>query len=220
MKGNVFLTLSAWGLLLLAGACKGHESTSERDSVADSTATVLPSTSPEDSLRMEAFRTCDLTLLELHGRVKKMVERVDGAEWETCYEFSPEGRLTRVNGKDPFNYKWTGGDDYIEYTRDRKGRIESMCLMGGCTEVVWDGEEVWKHVQHFEEGSELECQITAEDNGIVVRTMTMEREGDEPWERTGQNKFEFRKDAFGNWVERTDLYNIRTLRNIEYYEED
>lgn len=220
MKRSFFLTFMETCLLLGAAACKNRHNNDATvaGSVSDPLSDSLAMAIREDSLRMEGIRTYDLTLLELHGKVKKVEEHILSRDLTKTYEFSPEGVLLTVNGMDPFRKHSDNEKNFVEFSRDKEGRIVSIRTQSFCQEVVWDSASVYSFVEHYDEDCTMECRLNCHDNGIVYSSVTMEREGNEAWERTGRDELEYRLDAYGNWIGRIDSYGTMTLRKIVYYD--
>ena len=175
------------------------------------------------TVKADDFVSPDLAFLNVHGPVH--ILKTEAIE----YEFSPEGVLLAVNGRDPFQEPTREIDDdgvfhdILGYERNEQGYISSVSSIEGCTEFIWaDGRIVSE--TSAGEGMVGTLVYTFNADG-TVQSFTeawSSEDAEEPGEEIVTTYSDYQQDGHGNWVSR--VYHIGEVtssesRTISYYNE-
>lgn len=166
-----------------------------------------------DSLAMCQRQTYDLTFFELRGPVKKVKRN------GFTYEFSRDGELTKVNGKDPF--KGTPYDDgtfsnKVCYHRDKEGRIVNEEVWEGTVDYTWNGDRLIEE-SGTSEGFSWNYKYSVDSIGNILAIKGVEGETGEE-SPISYNYTPDKFDSYGNWTVKADKKRGPTFqRTITYY---
>lgn len=145
------------------------------------------------------FESPDLIFFELHGPVKRMIERYENNNSHT-YEFDLRGNLVRLDGYDPFSVDVYSNDeeDYTRFDRDNNGRIVEKSGWEWYTAYTWKAgypsEASWGN--EIEQGS-----FTIEYDKYGFRS----------------GYYHIDTDEYGNWTYKENYGGEITRRTIDYY---
>ena len=210
------LLLAACATLLVFSACdnNGQKQATKEDvkpTVQETTVTTSP----------------DLVFFDLQGPVKRC----------DLVEFDRNGKITSVDGQDPFALEKPQRDmnddgevvDYCRWTRDAQGQIDSILCYEYVDEYRWHDGRVTQVLSGYE-GQLWLTDREYDADGRLVKTMqyeVVETEGPEEVNLMWVTEYTYLEfDDRGNWIRRkqTDTDQVveyvnetEVSREIEYY---
>ena len=222
---KINLLMAACAMFLVMGSCDNSQKQNQKEDNETTTVTHSP----------------DLTFFELQGPVKSCIGAVSpDVQSFACVEYDRSGKITSVNGEDPFaleepwsevNEETSTMEDHCKWIRDDQGQITSFygewtdvnfTWKEGRVTLVWRNHEdmTYRHEFEYDAEGRLVKQTVyggtideVEDNAMVL---------DHILEYT---YLEF--DDHGNWIRRNEKWTDAELdflngeeevsRTIEYY---
>ena len=206
------LLLAACAMLLVFGACDNNsQKQATKEDVEQTVQETTVTTSP------------DLVFFELQGPVKRC----------DLVEFDRNGKITSVDGQDPFALEKPQRDmnddgevvDYCRWTRDAQGQIDSIL----CYEYMWHDGRVTQVLSGYE-GQLWLTDREYDADGRLVKTKqyeVVETDGPEEVNLMWVTEYTYLEfDDHGNWTRRkqTDTDQVveyvnetEVSREIEYY---
>jgi hypothetical protein len=210
------LLLAACAMLLVFGACDNNsQKQATKEDVEQTVQETTVTTSP------------DLVFFELQGPVKRC----------DLVEFDRNGKITSVDGQDPFALEKPQRDmnddgevvDYCRWTRDAQGQIDSILCYEYMDEYRWHDGRVTQVLSGYE-GQLWLTDREYDADGRLVKTKqyeVVETEGPEEVNLMWVTEYTYLEfDDRGNWIRRkqTDTDQVveyvnetEVSREIEYY---
>ena len=207
-------TASVLIALTAAGCVNNINGQNANDSISEIDSTELLAQHAQDSADWVDFTTFDLLFFELHGHVKS----VKWGDYST-YEYSKDGELVKMNGKEPFSNAIISDPDVERCARDSNGII--CCHYGW----EWAIDYEWKDgiivsESGMDEAFEWNYKYEYDDQGHLIKMKGTE--GDEFEEEKEAVEYEINDytfDEYGNWIRRyNDRFGDYEARVITYYE--
>ena len=210
------LLLAACAMFLVFGACDNNgQKQATKEDVKPTAQETTVTTSP------------DLVFFELQGPVKRC----------DLVEFDRNGKITSVDGQDPFALEKPQRDmnddgevvDYCRWTRDAQGQIDSILCYEYMDEYRWHDGRVTQVLSGYE-GQLWLTDREYDADGRLVKTKqyeVVETEGPEEVNLMWVTEYTYLEfDDRGNWIRRkqTDTDQVveyvnetEVSREIEYY---
>ena len=210
------LLLAACAMLLVFGACDNNsQKQATKEDVEQTVQETTVTTSP------------DLVFFELQGPVKRC----------DLVEFDRNGKITSVDGQDPFALEKPQRDmnddgevvDYCRWTRDAQGQIDSILCYEYMDEYRWHDGRVTQVLSGYE-GQLWLTDREYDADGRLVKTKqyeVVETDGPEEVNLMWVTEYTYLEfDDRGNWTRRkqTDTDQVveyvnetEVSREIEYY---
>jgi hypothetical protein len=210
------LLLAACAMLLVFGACDNNsQKQATKEDVEQTVQETTVTTSP------------DLVFFELQGPVKRC----------DLVEFDRNGKITSVDGQDPFALEKPQRDmnddgevvDYCRWTRDAQGQIDSILCYEYMDEYRWHDGRVTQVLSGYE-GQLWLTDREYDADGRLVKTKqyeVVETDGPEEVNLMWVTEYTYLEfDDHGNWTLRkqTDTDQVveyvnetEVSREIEYY---
>lgn len=222
VRASLFCSLLCVGLWTVSckDNCKGKSS--EENDTEEFESDDAKDEWTNDSIAKTQEATPDLSFFNLHGPVKYVIE-----DETSIMQFDEEGKLTSMNGYDPFVGTPYDNPDYIRiaYDRDKKGRIAEWHGWEACCNYTWkDGLVVHASGQYEALSEETDYKYNKQKEVIEISGYYSEF-GDESQTKE-MTKFSYPEhDKYGNWTKKIirskeddgDFTEDESERMIVYY---